>query len=123
MCGKVGLYRNNCPDCKTEKTESPVQVNFYAFWMPLTIAVKIAGIKGIACIDTAVRTSIGGMGLLKLLQEKGVNFMKISTSIILVDRSKKEQKCSSTVVDIELGHWTFDIEMLALRSAEDNEPF
>uniref|UniRef100_A0A6P7GMQ9 Activity-regulated cytoskeleton associated protein 1-like n=1 Tax=Diabrotica virgifera virgifera TaxID=50390 RepID=A0A6P7GMQ9_DIAVI len=128
-CGKAGYYRSNCPVCTASRPNVNTQaVNFYSFntlqslstQVP-TIPITVQGIRGIAHIDTAARTSVAGRSLYECLKKTpSVIFKKSEATVTLADGSNQMQELLSTTVEIDIETRTFQINFIVLPNASDN---
>ncbi|XP_073958417.1 uncharacterized protein [Choristoneura fumiferana] len=123
-CGTPGVFRSNCPNCKT-KDSPPKPVQFYAYCPTVqniakvpTIEIVFDGKKGHAHIDTAARTSIAGNKLYQLMKEAGAISTSYETQVNLADGSSKWMELMSITVEITMGNRVLPINFTVFPDAD-----
>ena len=126
-CGAAGFYRSNCPTCNNKNAmHSPRNVEFNCIETTImgrnvpTIDVNINGMKGVAYMDTAARTSIAGYYLYKKLKERQVPFQKVYAEVVFADVIPRKEVVDCAIVQITLQGRFEHIRIICLPNAKDN---
>ncbi|GFR30239.1 transposon Ty3-I Gag-Pol polyprotein [Trichonephila clavata] len=104
-CGKPGVTKPRCPNCKPAVNKDSVTFGNiqFAFTCSLTpnqsavLKLAVNGIWGTACADSGASHSIAGETLYLLLQKEGANFQKTQITMSLADGHKPRWKSTQPV--------------------------
>ena len=124
-CKAPGFIRSNCPTCK-DLPHGPSTVSFNYIKTTLksdlpTIMIRSPyGETGVACIDTAARTSVASRELFIHLARNGTIFRKREANVTLADGSTQLQEVCLAETIIKFGNRLRPIKLLALPEAKDN---
>lgn len=95
-CGLAGYLRSNCPQCRRTQRPSPSETNSvdvlnleicsssYSNEKPL-LEIEIAGLRGLATVDTGAKYSIAGEKLYQHLKQVSCPSTKISLTVSFAD--------------------------------------
>ena len=86
-----------------------------------TIDVNINGMKGVAYMDTAARTSIAGYYLYKKLKERQVPFQKVYAEVVFADGIPRKEVVDCAIVQITLQGRFEHIRLICLPNAKTIE--